>query len=134
MSKQLKIVIPLDSNPVPYPHGIRSVPVFAAGKFKYINHYKTTRLKDFQDWVRMHARSAKNKHGFEIIEKFFKVDLYVVFKTRNHGDMDNVEKSIMDALQGEVFENDKWACDKRVHYSYGKNSRIEIIIEKTDLP
>lgn len=132
---RIKVVVPLDINPVPYQQGLKSRPVFdKGGRFKFVSHYKTRRLEEYQELVRMYAISARNKQGWKIVPKFFKYDLLMVFKSRTHGDADNCEKSIMDALEGVLFTNDKWGFDKRVRYAYGSSARIEITIEKAEMP
>lgn len=131
----IKVVVPLDSNPVPYQQGLKSRPVFnKAGGFQFVSHYKDRRLTDYQELIRLHAISERNRQRWAILPKFFKYELLLVFRTRNHGDMDNCEKAIMDALEGVLFENDKWACDKRVRFAYGSQARIEITIEKAEMP
>jgi len=97
-------------------------------------NYKTSKLKHYQDHIRLVATSVKNRTGWVMLPKFFKYELVLYFRNRVHGDADNCEKSIMDAMEGVIYENDKWGCDKHVRYHYGKEARIEITIEEAEHP
>ncbi len=130
MARKISLTIPLEANPLPYQNQVRSKIQHNRDGKSYVKHYKTSKLNSYQTYIRLMARSAANRVGWEIIEKYFKIELHMVFKNRTHGDADNCEKSIMDALEGELFKNDKWAKDKHVHYSYGSEAKIIVKVEE----
>ncbi len=43
-------------------------------------------------------------------------------------DLDNLAKSVFDALEGELFTNDSRIVDKNLHKRYGEPARVEIAI------
>lgn len=132
---KIKILIPLDYNPIPHQQGIKSRAIFDRAKnFKFISHYKTAKLREYQDYLRLCAISQKNELHWTAPEKFFKYDLLLVFKSRNHGDPDNCKKAILDAVEGVLFSNDKWGCDSRTRYAYGSQARIELTVESMEAP
>lgn len=54
-----------------------------------------------------------------------------VFRMVKPPDLDNVTKFLLDALEGEVFVNDKYVfCYERLEKRYGPDERIEVTLER----
>ncbi len=88
--------------------------------------WKTEHLESLQEIISYEA--VKAMRGLKMIEGYFSTKLEIALKGKKHGDADNMEKTIMDALEGIVFKNDKYGCQMiRYYYYYDKPSlQIEI--------
>jgi Holliday junction resolvase RusA-like endonuclease len=71
--------------------------------------YKTEKLETFQQEAAYKLQNDVRESGEHDFPLTSPVALVIVFypKTRKHGDMDNMEKTIIDAMQGVLFANDK---------------------------
>ena len=54
------------------------------------------------------------------------VGIKLYFKDRKFGDIDNYSKSILDGMQGVIFENDKQVCRLTVERHQDKEERAEV--------
>ena len=68
------------------------------------NHvYKSKTLKDFQKQVEVFF---ENNQGFEKLQGNLLIDIVFEIKGIRKRDIDNMLKSLLDALEGHLFEND----------------------------
>ena len=66
--------------------------------------------------------AAKGHSFFEEIA----ISIKLFFKDKRYGDLDNYTKSILDGLQGVIFENDKQVCELTVKRYHDKEERAEV--------
>ena len=66
--------------------------------------------------------AAKGHSFFEEIA----ISIKLFFKDKRYGDLDNYTKSILDGLQGVVFENDRQVCRLTVERHQDKEERAEV--------
>ena len=66
--------------------------------------------------------AAKGRSFFKEIA----ISIRLFFKDRKFGDLDNYTKSILDGLQGVVFENDRQVCRLTVERHQDKEERAEV--------
>ena len=93
--------------------------------------WKTEKLSSYQELIGWEA--VKASKGQPIIEGNFKAIIKFGLKGKRHGDLDNMEKSTFDALEGIVFRNDKSLCHKESFYTYCDPPYVEIWIDETIL-
>jgi len=74
------------------------------GKF-----YLSKKYKNFEMQVKLMARSQMVKSKLELFgaNQDLRMEIYASFKSKVHADMWNLPKSLSDALQGVVYENDR---------------------------
>jgi len=119
MTRKIKIHIPLSFNALPHQNNI------------IITRYgakKNDKLKHYQYHLALMAKQEAMNAGWEMLEKYFKAEICFIFKNKKHGDMDNCEKTLFDALEGVIYKNDKYCKDKHVWYDYGDEASITIEI------
>lgn len=117
----LKIVIP--GRPVPKERPRLS----AAGRKIYI--YTPKETSEYEKRVSLAALTAANGKAFL---KNVSVEIKLFFQDRRFGDLDNYAKSILDGLQGVIFENDKQVARLSIERYIDKNERAEIYIGEID--
>ncbi len=88
--------------------------------------WKTEHLESIQQIISYEAKNAMR--GLEMIEGYFSTKLEIALKGKRHGDPDNMEKTIMDALEEIVFKNDKLGCQMTRRYYYADSPSIDISI------
>ena len=115
----LKIVIP--GRPVPK-HRPRAS---GAGHKMYVYTPEETKRYERQVML-LAAAAAKGKTFFNDIA----IDIKLYFADKKFGDIDNYAKSILDGLQGTLFENDKQVARLHIERHIDKNERAEVIIEE----
>ena len=118
----MKFTIELHDRPVPYQNNIRH----GSRGFSY----KTKRLKNYQELIAFYAK----KQNIELFEADydnpFMLLLNFKLKNKTHGDLDNLAKSVVDGLEGVLFNNDKF-CNKMVlSYEYSDEWAIDVTMEK----
>ena len=117
-AKELRLVIP--GNPPTLNHVYRNVA---------INRRIITR--DGQRWVnnvQMLAKAAILQQGWQISkgEKLV-AEVTIYWPTRRKRDVENVGKLLWDALEGIVYENDRWLLPRYMDFGMDKhNPRVEI--------
>lgn len=105
-----------------------NVPSHQAGSKKSrMGGWKTKHLESAQELIAWKAKEAMR--GLKIIEGCFSTKLEIALKGKKHGDPDNMEKTIMDALEGIVFKNDKYGCQMIREYYYSDKPFINISIK-----
>ncbi len=68
----------------------------------------------------------------QVMEKFASTEVNEI-PCKTHKDLDNIAKTIMDALNGVAFYDDKQITELRAFKEYTKdNERIEVIIQSTE--
>jgi len=84
------------------------------------------------EYEKLIAYTARQKTKGKIL--FSKQDIAVYiklyFKNKTFGDLDNYGKSVLDGLQGVVFENDKQVAKLNIERYVDKNERAEIEIRE----
>lgn len=119
LKEPIKIVIP--GRPVPK-HRPRAS---SAGHKMYV--YTPVETKRYERQVMLlAAAAAKGKTFFNDIA----IDIKLYFADKKFGDIDNYAKSILDGLQGTLFENDKQVARLSVERYIDKNERAEVIVEE----
>ena len=88
--------------------------------------WKTKHLESIQELIEYEAINAMR--GLKKIEGYFSTKLKIGLKGKKHGDADNMEKTIMDALEGIVFKNDKYGIQMNRSYYYNEKPCIYISI------
>jgi len=115
---ELRIIIP--GNPPSINHVYRNVA---------INRRITT--ADGQKWrqnVREIAARAITLQGWEMsVEEKLVAEVMIYWPTRRKRDVENVGKLLWDALEGIVYENDRWLLPRYMDFAVDKhNPRVEI--------
>lgn len=115
---ELRIVIP--GNPPSVNHVYRNVA---------INRRITT--ADGQKWrqnVQAIAAKAITLQGWEMsVEEKLVAEVMIYWPTRRKRDVENVGKLLWDALEGIVYENDRWLLPRYMDFAVDKhNPRVEI--------
>lgn len=117
----LKIVIP--GRPIPK-HRPRAS---GAGHKMYV--YTPQETKRYERQVMLiAAAAAKGKVFFNDIA----IGIKLYFSDRKFGDIDNYAKSILDGLQGTLFENDKQVARLSVERYIDKKERAEVYVWEVD--
>ena len=117
----IRIIIP--GRPVPK-HRPRAS---GAGHKKYV--YTPQETKHYERQVMfMAASAAKGKTFFNDIA----LDIKLYFSDKKFGDLDNYAKSILDGLQGTLFENDKQVARLSIERYIDKNERAEVYVEEVN--
>lgn len=116
----IQFSVPLDHSPVPYQNNVRH---------SRRGSYKTKKLSDYQKLI---AWTAK-EHVKEIFEGSYTnhFSLWIHFKMKNkvHGDLDNLAKSVLDALEGVLFNNDKFCQKLSLSYEYSNEWSVSIMMK-----
>lgn len=115
----LKIIIP--GRPVPKKRPRTSI----AGRKMYIYTPKETTA--YEKNVRLAAFTAANGKSFF---NDIAIEIKLFFGNKKFGDLDNYAKSILDGLQGSIFENDKQVAKLSVARYFDENERAEVLIEE----
>lgn len=121
---ELRIVIP--GNPPSVNHVYRNVA---------INRRITT--ADGQKWrqnVQLIATQAITLQRWEMsVEEKLVAEVMIYWPTRRKRDVENVGKLLWDALEGIVYENDRWLLPRYMDFAVDKhNPRVEIRFFKLD--
>ena len=115
----LKIVIP--GRPVPKERPRLS----AAGRKMYI--YTPKETSKFEKQVALAAFTAANG---KVLFGDIAISIKLYFSDKRFGDLDNYAKSILDGLQGTLYENDKQVARLHIERHIDKSERAEVIIEE----
>ncbi len=107
---------------LPYPPSVNRIWRHGHGRT-----YKATPAILWEQQVVLIAKAARVKK----LEGPLKITLKL-YRPQKSGDGDNRLKSVCDALQGVVYENDSWFVDYRIlRYDDRANPRAEVRIEKS---
>jgi Holliday junction resolvase RusA-like endonuclease len=88
--------------------------------------YKSKKLKDFQKQV---TEFFENNKGFEKLEGDLTIDITFEIKGFRKRDLDNMLKSLFDALENILFENDNQIFDIRCRKIMNcKSNKTKIIL------
>jgi len=117
----IKIIIP--GRPVPKERPRLTVD----GRKKYI--YTPRETSKFEKQVALAALAAANGR---ILLGDLSICIKLYFANKRYGDLDNYAKSILDGLQGTLFENDKQVSKLHIERYIDKNERAEVIVEEVD--
>ena len=99
----------------------------ASGAGHKIYVYTPAETKRYERQVMLlAAAAAKGRVFFGDIA----ISIKLYFSDRKFGDIDNYAKSILDGLQGTLFENDKQVARLHIERHIDKNERAEVIIEE----
>lgn len=90
--------IPLKHNPLPYQNYIRHT-----GN----RRYKLPKLKQYQEEISYYAIQTRTENKWKILDKPFKLEILFLIKGKRRGDIDNMAKGVIDALEGILFTDDK---------------------------
>jgi crossover junction endodeoxyribonuclease RusA len=85
------------------------------------------------DEARLTARQAAIKHGWRMPEpgQWVKLKLKFIFPNGNHPDPTNCLKVFLDALQGEIYPNDKWVLVDLLEPEFDRDkprTEIEVLV------
>ena len=117
--ESVKITIP--GRPVPKKRPRTST---RGGKIHVYTPLKTSKYEKMIKYIALDASNGKS--FFEDVE----VNIKLFFKDRRFGDLDNYTKSILDGLQGIVFENDKQVAKLNIERYIDKEERAEVEIKE----
>lgn len=117
----IKIIIP--GRPVPKERPRLTVD----GRKKYI--YTPKETSKFEKQVALAALTAADG---KVLFGDIAINIKLYFSDRKFGDLDNYAKSILDGLQGVLFENDKQVSKLHIERYIDKNERAEVIVEEVD--
>lgn len=93
--------------------------------------FMTKRAKEFKEMLAWKAKETaiKNKWKLFTEERFFFVDLYYTFKSKKKFiDPNNSHKIVLDALEGIIYKNDKWALTRDMGAKFGNKEHFTIVI------
>lgn len=122
----MKIIIPLWQTPLSHQAHIK----YKLTRWGKPMSYKDSDLAAFQQQFAMLLRCEVNKCGFKRISKEYSITFNFYLKSRKHPDIDNAAKTISDACEGILFENDRYCREMILHIFYvSENPCIEITIE-----
>ena len=125
-----KFTIPLWRNPPSHQHGIG----IRVGRNGSAMTYKKSDLAAFQQQFAMLMRMEINKTKFRRIMADYGVSCTFYLINRKHPDVTNMWKTIEDACEGQLYDNDKFAKEIFLYREYDKlNPRIEIEITEFNL-
>lgn len=71
-------------------------------------YFVSKKYKDFESFVRSYSIAQKN---VKILKGKIKLKIFFYFKDKRHGDLQNLSKSICDALTGVLYYDDKQICE-----------------------
>ena len=86
--------------------------------------FLSKKYKDFEKIVQQYFK-VQYPH-FNPLEGDLFIEIHYYFKDLKHCDLFNLPKSLMDALQGYLFKNDRQIKSAVLHIIYDKKERIEI--------
>lgn len=97
-----------------------------------INIYKSdARVWFDQTKILARMEAKKNKWTLPDAGKWVVVRLKFYFPTKNHPDPSNCLKAFLDALEGELYLNDKWVLPQIIGVDFDKtNPRTEVEVEE----
>jgi Holliday junction resolvase RusA-like endonuclease len=92
--------------------------------------YMTKNAKKYKEELAWMAKEVVKNNKWKLFdeERFFFVDLYYTFKSKRFVDPNNTHKITLDALEGIVFDNDKWALTRDMGAKFGKREHFTIVI------
>jgi|GEM_PF-3165860 crossover junction endodeoxyribonuclease RusA len=93
--------------------------------------YMSKPAKDFKEHLQWVAKLKAKQNKWKIFneERFFYVDLYYTFKSRKRFvDPNNTHKITLDALEGILFENDRWALVRDMYAEFGPEEHLIIVV------
>lgn len=97
--------------------------------------YTPKRTKDFEEQVRFMARAAFNAHGVKPFDKAVYVYALFCFKGKQGGDnytstsdIDNLQKSLFDGLNGVAYKDDRQIVFVRARKQWAKQDGISVVI------
>ncbi len=88
--------------------------------------------KAWFEQTKLIARLQARAQGWRVPEKgkWVKLRMKFYFPNRNHPDPSNTLKVFLDALEGEIYENDKWVLVDLLKPEFNReNPRTEIEVE-----
>lgn len=116
-----EFTIPLAHNPVPHQNEI---------KYSRYGAKKTDKLRYYQNHIGLFAKNAMNRNNWEIIKGHFKLSVVLVCCNKKRGDITNMIKSVEDALEKIVYENDRFCIEQHNRIEYDKlKPRLDIVVE-----
>ncbi len=93
--------------------------------------YMSQKAREYKEELAWSAKLASKKYNWKLFKekRFFYVDLYFTFKSKKRFvDPNNTHKITLDALEGILFENDKWALTRDMNAEFGNKEHLTIII------
>lgn len=93
--------------------------------------FMTKRAKEFKEELAWKAKETAVKNKWKLFneERFFFVDLYYTFKSKKKFiDPNNSHKIVLDALEGIIYKNDKWALTRDMEAKFADKEHFTIII------
>jgi len=93
--------------------------------------FMSKRAKEYKELLAWKAKEAVLRNHWKLFreQRFFFVDLYYTFKSKKKFiDPNNSHKIVLDALEGIIYENDKWALTRDMEAHFGNKEHFTIII------
>lgn len=111
--------------------------------------YTPKKTVEYENWVKLCYIDAKNKHNFKTLTEPIRAEIRCYFpipksyakakkemakngdlKHTKRPDVDNLSKSVLDALNGLAYEDDKQVYDLRIVKFYSDEPRTEVVLEE----
>lgn len=107
-------------NPIPYKRTTQ--------RAKYSDEYK--RYQSYKNLVISQFIRKTGKHPHNVLKSSnkYRIDVFITYCDKRHGDSDNIAKGINDAL----FKNDKLVAGS-YDFAYGETGRVDIEIREVEL-
>lgn len=92
-------------------------------KGNYVGIYTPKKTRDYEEHVRLSAPPMQKMTNVSCT-------LVIFFQDRRRRDIDNVAKSLLDALNGVAWEDDSEVVELHLYRRYDKLSpRVEVVLE-----
>lgn len=95
--------------------------------------YTPKKTKTFEDQVRFIARAAFNSQGIKPFEKCVFVYIWFCFKSKEVGyncttpaDIDNMQKSVFDGMNGVAYKDDKQIVFVWAEKLWGQDDKVSV--------
>jgi len=115
---KLEVKIEIDNPPVPHQSGVR----FSRGRV-----FKSAKLRDFEEEIGYH--SLKHSKCGIPMGAAIKMGLEFSYPHNRFADLDNVTKSVLDGMEGVLFDNDKQIFDLQVKRSFNSDKKYTISVK-----
>lgn len=91
--------------------------------------FTSKRFKDYEKYIRL---SAKSQFEGEILKLPLSVTMIFIFKNKVHPDLTNLPKSICDALNKVVWQDDRQIEIFQGMVRIEENERIEVMVQEIE--
>lgn len=91
---------------------------------------RNKKLEDARNVLGWQARQACLNEGWQMLRKEkFGINLAIYIERSTYGDIDGVLTTVLDALEGIVYDNDRYCVSTNIRRVYGKVERERVEVE-----